>query len=60
MSEKQKQVLNNLESLLPGMSDTEMARLVGYGEGLAARNDRQEEGKPEDTKAALAGCADAV
>lgn len=40
MSEKEKQVLGNLEKMIPNMTESEMARLVGYGEGLAAREDR--------------------
>lgn len=59
MSEKQKQILENLESVLPGMSDTAMARLVGYGEGLAARDDREENKDSKSICAALAGLPDA-
>lgn len=40
MSEKEKQVLGNLEKMVPNMTEVEMARLVGYGEGLAARENR--------------------
>ena len=43
MSEKEKQVLGNLEKMVPNMTEVEMARLVGYGEGLAAREDRGSE-----------------
>lgn len=42
MSEKEKQVIETLETLLPKMSEKERAHLMGYGEGLAARDDRQE------------------
>ena len=55
MSEKQKQILESLESMLPVMSDTAMARLVGYGEGLAARDEREENKASKDICAALAG-----
>lgn len=47
MSEKEKQVLGNLEKMVPNMTEVEMARLVGYGEGLAAREDRAGE-EPEN------------
>lgn len=53
MSEKEKQVLGNLEKMVPNMTELEMARLVGYGEGLAAREDRPE--KTESDREALAG-----
>ena len=53
MSEKEKQVLINLEKMVPNMTELEMARFVGYGEGLAAREDRPE--NPESNRAALAG-----
>lgn len=46
MSEKQKQVMEGFEKVLPKMTDLEMARLIGYGEGLAAREDRQKEAEP--------------
>lgn len=52
MSEKEKQVLDNLEKMVPNMTEVEMARLVGYGEGLAAREGRAE--NPESNRAALA------
>ena len=42
MSEKEKQVLETLEKVIPNMTDVERAQLMGYGEGLAARDDRQE------------------
>ena len=35
------------------MTELEMARLVGYGEGLAAREGREE--NPNSDRAALAG-----
>lgn len=47
MSEKEKQVLETLEQAIPKMSEIEMARLMGYGEGLAARADREKEGTHE-------------
>ena len=53
MSEKEKQVLNNLEKLIPKMTDVELAQLIGFGMGLAAREDRPE--NPESNRAALAG-----
>lgn len=58
MSEKEKQVLGNLEKMVPNMTEVEMARLVGYGEGLAARENRA--GEPENIQPALAGGQNAV
>lgn len=58
MSEKEKQVLGSLEKMVPNMTETEMARLVGYGEGLAARENRA--GEPENIQLALAGGQNAV
>ena len=58
MSEKEKQVLINLEKMVPNMTELEMARLVGYGEGLAARENRVE--NPDSNRAALAGVPGAV
>lgn len=58
MSEKEKQVLGNLEKMVPNMTEVEMARLVGYGEGLAAREDRA--GENADIQPALAGGQNAV
>ena len=46
MSEKEKKVLETLEKAIPKMTDIEMAQLLGYGEGLAAREDRQERTEP--------------
>ena len=56
MSENQKQIMENLEKLIPGMTDIEAAHLMGYGEGLDAREDR---GTERDIRAALAGRSDA-
>lgn len=42
MSEKEKKVLETLERAIPNMTEIEMAQLLGYGEGLAAREDRRE------------------
>lgn len=56
MSEKQKQIMENVEKLIPRMTDIEVAHLIGYSEGLAAREDRGKEG---DIRAALAGRSDA-
>jgi hypothetical protein len=43
MSEREKQVLQTLEKAIPNMTEMEMAQLLGYGEGLAAREDRADE-----------------
>ena len=57
MSEEKKQVLENVGKMLPNMSEVAMARLIGYGEGLAAREDRQSEAN--DIQTVLAGRSDA-
>ena len=57
MSKREKQVLNTFEKTLPCMTDMEIARLIGYGEGLAAREDRKEES--DTIRTALAGGPDA-
>ena len=49
MSEKEKQVLETLEKAIPNMTEIEMAQLLGYGEGLAARENRPEKEKTEAT-----------
>lgn len=49
MSEKEKQVLETLEKAIPNMTEMEMAQLLGFGEGLAAREDRQDKEKAEVT-----------
>lgn len=50
MSEEKKQILENVGKMLPNMSDSATARLIGYAEGLAAREDRpQAEEKEEVT-----------
>lgn len=50
MSEKEKQVLETLEKAIPQMTEVEKARLMGYGEGLAARDESQKEGPDEVCK----------
>lgn len=40
MSEREKQILETFEKVIPTMTEMEKARLIGYGEGLAAREDR--------------------
>ena len=47
MSEREMQVLETLGKAIPQMSEVEKARLMGYGEGLAAREDREKEGPNE-------------
>ena len=49
MSEKEKQVLESFEKMIPNMTELERARLIGYGEGLAAREDRQDKENAEVT-----------
>lgn len=36
MSEKQKQILNTFEQVLPEMSKEDQSYLLGFGEGIAA------------------------
>ena len=47
MSEREKQVLETLEKAIPNMTEMERAQLMGYGEGLAAREDRQKKDEKE-------------
>lgn len=47
MSEREKQVLETLEKAIPNMTEMERAQLMGYGEGLAAREDRQKQDDKE-------------
>lgn len=49
MSEKEKKVLQTLEKAIPNMTEMEMGQLLGYGEGLASREDRKTE-SAEDAK----------
>lgn len=49
MSEKVKQVLETMEKKIPNMTELEMAHLMGFCEGLAAREDRQNEETTEVT-----------
>lgn len=46
MTEKAKQVIDTAEKLMPRMTEVEQAQLLGYCEGLAAREDRE----PKETK----------
>lgn len=43
MTERAKQVIETAEKLMPRMTEVEQAQLLGYCEGLAAREDRQPE-----------------
>ena len=47
MSEIQNQVMQTLEKVIPNMTEMERAQLMGYGEGLAAREDRQKKDEKE-------------
>ena len=42
MSEKGKQVIENLERLIPKMSESEVDRLISFGEGMAFMKEQQE------------------
>lgn len=50
MTDKAKQVIEAAEKLMPRMTEVEQAQLLGYCEGLAAREDRPKESieKKED------------
>lgn len=47
MSEKEKQILNTFEKVVPQLSDMEKERLLAFGEGMAFKveNDKQAEKK---------------
>ena len=63
MSEREKQILETFEKVIPTMTEVEKARLIGYGEGLAAREDRPKMEEvikwSENIRLALAGRSDA-
>lgn len=43
MTEKAKSALKNLERLLPRMTDSQLDRLLAFGEGMEMMKDYQEE-----------------
>lgn len=52
MSEKKEQILETFGKLIPKMSDSEVDKLVAFGEGMAFMKDQQEKkGKAEEEEA---------
>lgn len=43
MSEKQKKILDTLASVIPNMSDEKQSYLLGFGEGMAVMQKKEEE-----------------
>ena len=41
MSEKQKQIMENFEKMLPKLTEAEQDRLVAFSEGMAVMKDMQ-------------------
>lgn len=51
MSEEKKKVMAVLENVIKDMTSLELASLVSYGEGLAAREDRKAAAEPAAVQA---------
>lgn len=45
MSEKEKKVLDTFAQIMPKLSENDKSYLLGLGEGMAIRGERQEEKK---------------
>lgn len=43
MSEKEKQILETFEKVLPDMTDMEKEKLLSFGEGMAFMKERQKQ-----------------
>lgn len=50
MSEKQKQILDTLASVLPNMSDEKQSYLLGFGEGMAVMQKKEDANKNASDK----------
>ena len=50
MLEKQKQILNTLASVLPNMSDEKQSYLLGFGEGMAVMQKKEDANKNASDK----------
>lgn len=63
MSEKEKQILETFEKVIPDLSEMEKEKLLSFGEGMAFMKGKQkDEGTetPSNIRTALAGRADAM
>lgn len=47
MSEKEKQILDTFSSVLPKLSDNDKSYLLGLGEGMAIKTERDDRDKKE-------------
>lgn len=47
MSEKQKEILETFEKVIPKLSEAEQDRLLAFGDGMAFMKGQQEEKKKE-------------
>ncbi len=47
MSEKQKQILETFEEIIPKMSEMEQEKLLSFGEGIAFVKEQKEQEKGE-------------
>lgn len=47
MSEKQKEILEVLAKVIPGMPEEKQSYLLGFGEGIAVMQNRKPEDGPE-------------
>ena len=43
MSEKEKQILDTCEKVIPNLNDLEKEKLLSFGEGMAFMKDKQKE-----------------
>ena len=50
MSEKQKQIMENIEKILPKLSEAEQERLAAFSEGMAVMKDMQMQKAPQKEK----------
>lgn len=62
MSEKEKQILETFEKVIPDLSEMEKEKLLSFGEGMAFMKGKQKEDAetPSNIRTALAGRADAM
>lgn len=49
MSEKEKQILETFEKVIPDLTEMEKEKLLSFGEGMAFMKDKQKEEKAEVT-----------
>ena len=50
MSEKEKQILETFEKVIPDLSEVEKEKLLSFGEGMAFIKDREKEGTDNETE----------